>query len=309
MPGLLYSIVVPVYKSETTLCELYERIDKAFALVDADYELILVEDCGGDNSWPVMQSLRRSDNRVKIVRLTKNFGQHNALMCGFTFATGQYVITMDDDLQNPPEEIEKLINAIKNSEYDVVYGVPEQQRQNVIRKLSSMIYSLLNARIFKKVAGLRISNFRIVRKSIVEQILKINTPNPIVGHLILKVTERVGAVAVIHHERFSGSTTYSTSKLVKHFLHGVLYNSTLPLKLVLVMGVTCLFITAILASYYLYSYLIGSISVSGFTTLVLLILFFSGIIMFSMGIIGEYLLRIIQEVSRPPQYVIKDEEV
>jgi dolichol-phosphate mannosyltransferase/undecaprenyl-phosphate 4-deoxy-4-formamido-L-arabinose transferase len=256
-----------------------------------------------------MQSLHHSDNRVKIIRLTRNFGQHNALMCGFTFATGQYVITMDDDLQNPPEEIEKLIHAIRDSDYDVVYGVPEQQRQNVIRKFSSTIYSLLNSIIFRKVSGLRISNFRIVRKPIVEQILKINTPNPIVGHLILRVTEHVGSVTVIHHERSSGGTTYSTSKLVKHLLHGVLYNSTLPLKLVLVMGVTCLFISAILAFYYLSLYLGGSISVSGFTTLVVLILFFSGVTMFSIGIIGEYLLRIIQEVSQPPQYVIKDKEV
>jgi len=309
MSGLLYSIVVPVYKSEKTLQELYKRIDNAFAHLDADFELILVEDCGRDKSWQVMQSLHRSDNRVKIIRLTKNFGQHNALMCGFSFATGEYVITLDDDLQNPPEEIEKLISAIKESDYDVVYGVAEQQRQNVIRKFGSKIYSRFNSMIFRNITGLRISNFRIVRKSIVEQILKINTPNPIVGHLILRVTEHVGTVNVFHHKRLSGGTTYSTGKLVKHFLHGVLYNSTLPLKLVLIMGIACLFISVILSFYFLILYLSGSISVSGFTTLVLLILFFSGVIMFSVGIIGEYLLRIVQEVGQPPQFVIKDKEI
>jgi dolichol-phosphate mannosyltransferase/undecaprenyl-phosphate 4-deoxy-4-formamido-L-arabinose transferase len=256
-----------------------------------------------------MQALRSADSRVKIVRLTRNFGQHNALMCGFTLAAGQFVITMDDDLQNSPEEIPKLINAISDSDYDVVYGVPEQQRQNAVRRLSSMVYTLVNSMMFRKVPGMRISNFRIVRKSVVEQILKINTPNPIVGHLILKVTEHVGTLKVIHHERLIGSTTYSTGKLVKHFLHGVLYNSTLPLKLVSALGVTCLLTSGILAIYYLTLYLSGSITVSGFTTLVLLMLFFSGVIMFSIGIIGEYLLRIIQEVGRPPQFVVKDKEV
>jgi dolichol-phosphate mannosyltransferase/undecaprenyl-phosphate 4-deoxy-4-formamido-L-arabinose transferase len=305
----LYSIVVPVYKSEKTLRELHERIDRAFALLVANYELILVEDCGEDNSWQVMRSLRRADSRVKIVRLTRNFGQHNALMCGFSLATGDYVITMDDDLQNPPEEIHKLINAIRDTDFDVVYGVPEERRQNTVRKLSSIVYSFVNSMMFKRVSGLRISNFRIMRKPIVEEILKINTPNPIVGHLLLKVTDHVGAVTVMHHARLHGRTTYSTGKLLQHFLHGVLYNSTLPLKLVSGLGIACLFVSGILALYYLALYLIGSIGVSGFTTLVLLILFFSGVIMFSIGIIGEYLLRIIQEVGRPPQYVIKDMEV
>lgn len=309
MSELVCSIVVPVYNSENTLGELYERINQAFEQIDADYELILVEDCGGDNSWEVMQSLRRADGRVKIIRLTKNFGQHNALMCGLSIATGQYVITMDDDLQNPPEEIEKLINTILDSDYDAVYGVPEKKKQSLLRKLSSNFYSYLNAIMFRHVSGLRISNFRIISKPVVDQILQINTPNPIVGYLILKVTERIGTVIVEQHERAHGNTTYSIGKLFTHFLNGLLYNSTLPLRMVSIFGVVCLASTVILGLYYLLDFLSGGVGVSGFTTLVLLILFFSGIIMFSIGIIGEYLLRIVQEVARPPQFVIRDKEI
>jgi len=309
MAATEYSIVVPVYRSERTLSGLYERVDRAMAALGANYELILVEDCGGDGSWRMMQSLHRADSRVKIARLTRNFGQHNALMPGFSLATGDYIITMDDDLQNPPEEICRLIDTIRGSDFDVVYGVPVERRQNLIRRLSSLAYSFLNTVMFRKVTGLRISNFRIIRKPIVEQILQFQTPNPIVGHLLLKVTERVGVVRVEHHERLQGSTSYSTAKLARHFLHGVLYNSTLPLKLVSGLGVACLLVSVILAIYYLTLYLTGSISVSGFTTVVLLVLFFSGVTMFSIGIVGEYLLRIIQEVGGQPQYVIRDKEV
>lgn len=309
MSAVRYSIVVPVYRSEKTLRELYERINDTFARVGDEYELILVEDCGGDASWQVMQSLRRSDKRVKIIRLSRNFGQHNALMCGFAFASGQFIITMDDDLQNPPEEIEKLIKAIVDSDYDVVYGVPDQKRQSAFRNLASSLYSLFNSVTFRNVAGLRISNFRIIRKSVVEQILTVSTPNPIVGHLILKVTQGVGAVTVAHHKRIVGGTTYSMRKLVNHFLNGVLYNSTLPLQLVLAMGLACLVISSILGLYCLVASLAGSGSVSGFTLLALMILFFAGVIMLSLGVVGEYLLKIIQEVGGHPQYVIKDKEV
>ena len=108
----LYSIVVPVYRSEQSLQELYDRTAKVFEGIPGDFELIMVEDGGGDNSWEIMKSLREKDERVRIVRLTRNFGQHNALMCGFSFASGEYVVTIDDDLQNPPEEIPKLIEEI-----------------------------------------------------------------------------------------------------------------------------------------------------------------------------------------------------
>lgn len=309
MVETLYSIVVPVYKSEKSLRDLYDRIDKAFQNIDGDYELILVEDCGGDNSWQVMKSLRELNKKVKIITLTRNFGQHNALMCGFSFASGEYVITMDDDLQNPPEEIPKLIDAITASDLDVVYGIPKGKKHSLIRNMGSFAFIRLVSLIFKRIPKLKMSNFRIIRKYMVDQILQINTPNPLVGFLILKVTEKIGTITVEHHERLHTKTTYSTAKLLRQFMHGILYNSMLPLKAVFVLGIGCLCLCVTLGMYYLIMYLKGLITVSGWITIVLLLLFFSGIIMFSIGIIGEYLLRIIQEVYRTPQYVIKDKEV
>jgi glycosyltransferase involved in cell wall biosynthesis len=305
----LYSIVVPVYRSSESLRDLCGRIDKVFKQIEGDYELILVEDCGGDDSWEVMKSLRKENEKIKIIRLARNFGQHNALLCGFSFAGGAYVITMDDDLQNPPEEIPKLIDTITASGFDVVYGIPEARKHSWVRNAGSYVFIRFLSHIFNLIPKLKVSSFRIMKKHVVDQILQIPTPNPLVGTLILKVTTWIGNVPVVHHQRLCGRTNYTPSKLITHFLNGILYHSYLPLKAVFVLGIGCLFLSLLLAAYYLFLFFRGSITVSGWTTLVLLILFFSGMIMFALGIVGEYLFRIIQEVGRAPQYVIRDKEI
>ena len=305
----LYSVVVPVYKSERSLRELYERIDRAFADIQGDYELILVEDGGGDNSWEIMRSLREEDKRVKIVRLTRNFGQHNALMCGFSFTSGDYVITIDDDLQNPPEEIPRLIEEIRRTGLDMVCGTPKERRQPWVRKSGSYVYRWLVSLVFKHDPVFQMSNFRIIRRGVIENILQMHTPNPAVGLLIVNITDRIGHIPVEHLPRRHGTTTYTAGKLMRHFFHGVLYHSTLPLKGVFLMGLLSMFLAFSLGAYYLTLFFMGRITVPGWSTLVLLVLFFSGAIMFSLGIIGEYLLRITQEVYHAPQYMIRDKDV
>lgn len=302
----MYSVVVPVYNSASSLPELHARIDQTFKGLNRPFELILVEDGSRDNSWEIMKSLRADDRRVKIVRLAKNYGQHNALMCGFKFTRGDFVLTIDDDLQNPPEEIPKLIRAIESSNHDVVFGVPMRRAHSAIRNTASFTYFRLLAKAMGENANLRLSNFRIIKKHVIDHILSVSSPNPIVGLLLLNVTDRIASVPVEHHERRYGCTTYSNAKLVKLFLHGILYNSFLPLKLVWYLGIGCLGLSGGLGLYYLIRYLTGTITVSGFTTLVLLILFFSGIQMFAVGVVGEYLLRIIQEVRQIPPYTIRD---
>ena len=309
MSEVLYSIVVPVYRGERSLRELYGRIDKTFENIQGDYELILVEDGGGDNSWEVMKSLRQGDKRVKIVRLTRNFGQHNALMCGFSFASGDYVITMDDDLQNPPEEIPRLIGAIQGTEYDLVCGTPEERKHSWVRNAGSFAYRWMASFVFKGDPVFQMSNFRIIKRDVVDSILQMRTPNPAVGLLILNMTDRIGIVRVEHRERCYGKTTYTSGRLVRHFFHGVLYHSTLPLKAVFLMGLFSICLAFALSLYYLTLFFLGRITVPGWITLVLLVLFFSGVIMFSLGIIGEYLLRITQEVYHAPQYRIRDKDV
>jgi polyisoprenyl-phosphate glycosyltransferase len=302
----MYSVVVPVYNSASSLAELHARISQTFKELNLPFELILVEDGSRDKSWEVMESLQAVDRRVKIIRLTKNYGQHNALICGFSFSKGDFVLTLDDDLQNPPEEIPKLIRAIDSSGQDVVFGVPLHRAHSPVRNTGSSAYFRLLAKVLGKNADFRLSNFRIIKRHLIDHILRVSSPNPIVGLLLLNVTDRVGSVAVEHHPRRYGRTTYSGAKLVKLFMHGILYNSYLPLKLVWYLGVGCLVLSGGLGIYYLVRYFTGAISVSGFTTVVLLILFFSGIHMFALGIVGEYLLRILQIVRQFPPYTIRE---
>jgi len=306
---LLYSIVVPVYKSEPSLRELAERVDRTFEGIEGDYELILVEDGGGDKSWEVMRSLREENRKVKIIRLTRNFGQHNALMCGFSFASGDFIITIDDDLQNPAEEIPKLIEAIRGSDLDVVSGAPKERKHSWVRNAGSFAYRWLASQTFKRAPVFQMSNFRIMTRAVNDDLLRIQTPNPALGLLILNITDRIGSVPVEHRERLYGKTTYTAAKLVRHVFHGILYHSTLPLKWVFVLGLFSMFLSFTLGAYYLTLFFLGRIGVPGWMTLVLLLLFFSGVVMFSLGIIGEYLLRITQEVYRVPQYLIRDKDV
>lgn len=309
MTPKLYSVVVPVYRSESSLKELYERTFSVFEQIGLPFELVLVEDGGGDNSWTVMKSLRKQDERVKIIRLTKNYGQHNALMCGFFHATGDFIVTMDDDLQNPPEEISKLIRAIEGSDYDVVYGISRKKKQSFFRNIGSYIFRYFVSSIFRQMPRHQLSNFRIIRKSAVENILTIPTPNPLVGLLLLKVTDRISSVETQHDPRKYGKTNYSPIQLIQHFLNGILYHSTALLQGVCVLGIITSFISMALGIYFLYQYLTGWIGVHGWMSIVLLILFFFGVLLFSVGIIGEYLLRIIQEVNRVPAYLVKDREI
>ena len=192
---------------------------------------------------------------------------------------------------------------------DVIYGIPDTRNHSMFRNLGSLFFIRLMSRIFHMNKHFGLSSFRIMRKEIVRHLLNDSTPNPVIGALLLKITNRFGTVTVEHHPRRHGKSTYTFGKLVTHFLNGILYNSDLPLKIVFILGVGCLFLSMILGSYYLCRYVSGSTGVSGWTTIVLLMLFFSGIGMFSLGIVGEYLLRIIQEVKRSPQYIIRDEEM
>ncbi len=311
MSDIVCSVVIPVYHSAATLRELHERIHRTFTDHKMNYELILVEDDGRDECWGIMLSLRETNPHVKSIRLLRNFGQHNALMCGFSFARGDYVITLDDDLQNPPEEIPRLLEAIRHSDNDVVFGIPRQRRQSLWRNLGSRLFHRLIAHRFQSYgrSNLRISNVVIMKRCVVEQLLHFSTPYPLVAFLILEITDTIGTIEIEHNARVSGRSTYSTRKLLRSFTQGILYHSFLPLRWICLLGIASFCFGVVLALIYLTLYLFDLITVSGWTTIVLLILFFSSIIMISLGVIGEYLFRIIREIHRTPQYLIRDKEI
>lgn len=304
---LKYSIVIPVYRSQKTLGKLYECLCDIFERIEGEFEIILVEDAGGDGSWQVMKRLRAQDKRVRIIKLARNFGQHNALLCGFSYVRGQYVFTIDDDLQNPPEQLLKLLNVMEQDPSDVIYGIYEQKKHSMTRRVGSFLFNFLMKKC-GACSDIQLSNVRMIRRSVIDEILRIPTVNPIIDMMLAGVTDSFSSVRIEHHERLSGKTGYSMKKLVKLFLQGILYYTTLPLKALFVIGTASMGISLILGTVYFAMYMAGVIDVSGWTTIILLILFFSGILTLSMGIISQYLLRIVQEVQKRPCYTIRDED-
>lgn len=299
------SVVIPCFNSEKMLVELVRRISSA--LNDSLLEIILINDASQDNTWSVILELTNLTNKVKGINLMKNFGQHSALLCGLNYTSGEVIITMDDDLQNPPEEIHKMINLLESDDnLDAVIGIPKKARQSFIKRLGSNYLNHINSKIFNKPKNLKMSSFRALRRNLVDEIKTNQTTNPALGSMIWNYTRNVRNIEVQHDNRRYGNSGYSMQKSVRLFLNNVLNNSTLPLKIVSNIGILASVIGFGLAIFYLLKYFVGNISVPGWTTIIVLLLFFFGLILFSIGIIGEYLIRIITEVNHTRQYVVKE---
>jgi len=307
---MLYSVVVPVYNSQATLEELYQRIRKVFEEgVQQDFELVLVDDSSKDASFEKMKELRQKDKRVKIIQLSRNYGQHSALLCGFGYAKGERIVTMDDDLQHPPEEIPKLIKELdENEELDVVIGKYTTKKHGPIRNFGTYLANRVSSSIFKKDPNLQLTSFRLMKRFVVQAMLKMQVDFPRVGHLLLLVSNRIGNVVVEHDSRKYGQSGYTFKRLVKDFLGNILTNSSFPLIVVRDIGIGSFIVSIFLGIYYLVRYLLFGVSIQGFTTLVLLVLAYSGLILLGIGIVGEYLIRILNEAKKIPNYAVRQWE-
>ena len=307
----LYSIVVPVYNSEKTLEELYTRIRDVFDhTMKENFELILVDDSSRDNSYEVMEKLHKADSRVKIIQMAKNFGQHPALLCGFSFAKGDFIITMDDDLQHRPEEIPKMAAAInERDDVDVIIAKYENRKHNFIRKLGTKISIYATSKMLNKDPNLEITSFRLMRRFIVEAILNTNTHLPQIGNLLVQSSNRIINIPVQHDSRKVGRSNYTFRHLARDLIYGITSNSAFPLILVRDLGIFSFIISILLGLFYLVRYFIYGVSVEGWTTLVLLILAYNGIILLAIGIIGQYLMNILNEAKKMPNYVIRKKDL
>ena len=307
----LYSIVVPVYNSEKSLEELYTRLRNVFLeILQEEFELILVDDSSGDNSFLIMQKLHKQDKRVKVIQLARNCGQHAALLCGFSYAKGDFIITMDDDLQHPPEEIPKLIQYIEaHDEVDVVIGKYESKKHGIIRNLGTALSNEVSSYIFKKRRDLQLTSFRLMRRLVVENLCKLNIDVPRVGNMLLQVSNRIENVSVEHDARKYGKSGYSFTHLVKDLMNNITNNSVFPLIIVRDIGILSFVLSIILALYYLIRYVVLGVSIQGWTTLVLLTLLYSGLILLAIGIIGDYLMRILNEAKKMPKYFVRREMI
>ncbi len=308
---MLYSVVVPVYNSAKMMDELYNRIKAVFeSVIKEEFELILVNDASRDDSLAVMKRLSNMDERVKYINLAKNHGQQKAVLCGIEHSSGDYVITMDDDLQHPPEEIPKLIARMESdSNVDVVIGMYDTKKHNGIRRLGTRMLDALSNIVFKKDKDLKLTSFRLMKSFVADNLAEVNVKTPTVGHCLLMVDGNMVNTEVHHDTRKEGKSGYSFVKLVDTFMGNVYANSDLPLRIVGHIGTISFIVSIVLSLFYLVRYFMGYIHVSGWTTLVIIVLFMNGLSLFSVGIMGRYLMVNINETKRLPKYSIKEKNV
>ena len=308
---IVYSIVIPVYNSEYTLDELYERIMVVFEDITENYEIILIDDCSSDGSWEKMKNLREKDKRVKIIHLLRNFGQHNATVCGFNYCNGDYVITMDDDLQHPPEEIPKLIEKI-NEGFLVVFGEYKEKKHSKFENFLSKTFQNLMHRILKIPKGIYISSFGIYKSEVIKNAVTIKSSYPFLPALISRSTpvNKIANVEVIHKERKVGKSGYNVFKMFKFSLNLLINYSSLPLLLVGIFGfILSIFSIGYGAIIIVRNIMDPSYGLTGWNSLMVATTFLGGAILMAIGIIGEYLRRILAEISYEKQYVIGEMDI
>ena len=306
----LYSVVVPVYNSEHTLQELYTRLEKVFReTIKEEFELILVDDGSKDRSYEIMTELREKDHRVRIIQMARNFGQHPALLCGFAHVKGEFVVTMDDDLQHQPEELPKMINVMnERDDVDVIIASYEGRKHNLIRKLGTKLSVWATSKMLGKDPNLQITSYRLIRRFLVEAMLKTNTYLPQIGNLLVLSSNRIINVPVQHAARAYGKSGYSFRRLVKDLIYDITAHTAFPLLMVRNIGIASFLVSFLLGIYYLVRYFLCGISVEGWTSLMLVMLAFFGLTLLSIGIIGIYLMNILNEAKKMPHYVIRQEE-
>ena len=222
------SVVIPVYNSENSLLELYQKLVKSLDESTNNFEIIMVDDHSKDQSYKQILQLHQQDNRVKAIKLAENFGQQNAIICGFNFVKGDYIVTMDDDLQHQPEDIIKLYNAILNG-YEVVYGIPEDREYSLYRKIGSKLTNYLFSLITPKKSEVRVSSFRIMTYDLVKKIIKYEESFVYISAIILQYTDNIDNIYVKHQKRKYGKSNYNFIKLFCLFLRLYIYHGNFSL--------------------------------------------------------------------------------
>jgi undecaprenyl-phosphate 4-deoxy-4-formamido-L-arabinose transferase len=299
------SVVVPVYNSATTLRPLVTRLLLVLDSLHSPYEIILVNDGSRDDSWQRIEALVAETPALRGIDLMRNYGQHNALLCGIREARYAVVVERDDDLQNPPEEIPRLLATLHEG-FDVAYGTPVAQRHGVFRNVASWLTKLVVQGSMGASGARRVSSFRAFRTPVRDAFTHYSSPNVSLDVLLSWGTNRVGSVKVQHHPRAEGESNYTFRKLVSHAFSVVTGYSVVPLHVATLVGFTFTLIGVGVFILVLLNYLIRGTTVPGFTFLASIIAIFSGVQLFALGIFGEYLARIHFRTMERPVYRVRE---
>ncbi len=297
------SIVSPVYRAEKIVDKLVFEIQKTMILMDVDYEIILVDDRSPDNSWSAMKKISAQFPEVKSIRLSRNFGQHPAIMAGLSQAKGEWIVVMDCDLQDQPKEIEKLFNKTKEG-FDVVLAKRENRQDSFLKRLSSKTFHKIYGYLTDTKVDNTIANFGIYNKTVINEVLEMNDYIKSFPLFANWVGFKSIAIKVEHAERDSGGSTYTYSKLLSLAFNTIISFSNKPLKLFVKFGMLLSLMSFIVGTITIYKYYDGEISVLGYSSVMVSIWFLSGIIITTIGIVGIYIGKIFDQSKGRKSFII-----
>ncbi len=298
------SIIVPVYNGASSIDRLVREL--AQLQVEGGVELVLVNDCSPDNSWEIIQRLVKEQPMPLVaVDLARNFGEHNAVMAGYAASSGKFIINIDDDFQNPPSEVVKLLEyAQAHPEFDVVYTKYARKRHNFFRNLGSRFNDRVASFLLDKPKGLYLSSFRCVNRFLCDGILQYVGPYPYIDGIILERTQRIGTLQVMHAPRKEGRSSYTLRKLIRLWLFMFVNFSVMPLRISSIMGFVFSGSGFLLAIYVVIESFIRD-TPQGWPSIAAGVLVFSGIQLLMLGLVGEYLGRLYLMQKGKPQYVVR----
>lgn len=299
------SVVIPVYKAEDCLAELYRRLSLALSGISEDFEIVLVEDCGGDRSWPMIIELNRKDPRVKGIQFSRNFGQHYGITAGLDHCSGRWVVVMDCDLQDRPEEIPRLYAKAQEG-YDVVLARRGRRKDPWPKRVTSWLFYKAFAYLADMEYDGDVGNFRIVSRRVVQSFRGMRERLRFFGGLVSWMGFSVASIEVQHDERFAGKTTYDFAKLWKLASETIIAYSDKPLRLTIRFGFAIAAIAFAYGSYIVYLALSRGVPIMGWSSLIASVYFLGGIIICNLGIIGIYLGKAFDETKRRPLYIVRE---
>lgn len=308
MEKLKISYVIPCYHSEHTLekvvNELLKKIEERKDIYE--YEIILINDSSPDETWKVIQNLCEIDNRIRGINFSQNFGQHSALLAGYSKASGDYIFSLDDDGQAPIESIYRMIDKLEEG-YDVVYGRYTQIRQSTFRKFGSFLNDKMSEMLINKPKSVKGNSFFVMRRYITKEIIQYKNAYPYIGGLIYRTTKNIVNLDVNQRERAGGKSGYTIRKLVHLWMNGFTAFSIKPLQIVTCLGIVVAFMGFLYTIIILIQKIINPSILLGWSSIMATLLIIGGIILIALGMLGEYIGRIYISINNAPQYVIKEE--
>lgn len=301
------SIVIGLYNSEKTIEAVIHEIKQVFEHSDKyEYEIVLVDDYSPDNVYDLVKKLAQKDYRIKVVHLSKNAGQTNAVIEGYRYADGDYIVEMDDDLQMPAGEILHMLEVLEAGDYDVVFAKYPQQKESAFRRFGSKINNKMTEIMLGKPKHIRVNSFFVMRKFVRDAFLEYSNNYPYLYGIIFAITKNVANVEVEHRERTNGKSNYTFKKLLSLWMNGFLNFSVQPLRFATQLGFFITAVSFLIMIGLIIQRIFGTTQSIGWTSIMVTIIFFSGVQLMGIGLLGEYIGRLFISNSGLPRTTVRE---